>query len=110
MPESKKRWASAAEAVRDFKFRHNMKPSKMSILSAVWEKEMGSWVNHWNLVGLKRGVLYVSPKSSAAAQELQMRSGSVINNLNKYFSSAWIKTIKANSTWPPQEEKIPSAA
>jgi hypothetical protein len=71
---------------------------------------MGSWVKHWNLVGLKRGVLYISPRSSAAAQELQMRSGSVIAGLNKYFSSAWIKTIRANSTWPLQEEKTPSAA
>jgi hypothetical protein len=65
-------------------------------LNAVWEKELGHFAKHWQLVGVKRGVLFVKPRSSAAAQELQMRSGEMIRSLNKYFSRAWIKAVKTS--------------
>jgi hypothetical protein len=40
-------------------------------------------------------VLYVKPKSAAAAQELQMRAGDIVRSLNKYFSRPWIKAVKS---------------
>jgi hypothetical protein len=38
--------------------------------------------------------LYVRPKSAAAAQELQMRSGVLLKSLNKYFSRPWLVAVK----------------
>jgi hypothetical protein len=39
-------------------------------------------------------VLYVRPKSSAAAQELHMRSEGLMKSLNKYFSRPWIVAVR----------------
>jgi hypothetical protein len=47
------------------------------------------------LIGVKKGVLYVRPKSSAAAQELHMRSEGLVKSLNKYFSRPWIVAVRA---------------
>ncbi len=64
------------------------------ILNQVWEKEVGHLSKHWVLDGVRRGILYVTVKSPAAAQELQMRGGSIVKSLNKYFTKAWIKGIR----------------
>ena len=66
----------------------------MALLNAVWEKECGAYAKHWSLVAVKKGTLYVRPKSAAAAQELQMRSGVLLKSLNKYFSRPWILSVK----------------
>ncbi|MBI4376639.1 MAG: DUF721 domain-containing protein [Elusimicrobia bacterium] len=91
-----KKWTTGEALVRSFKFRAGIQSDKISILNAVWDKEMGAFARHWALTGVKRGVLYVKPSSSAAAQELQLRSGEVLRGLNKYFNKAWIKAIKAS--------------
>lgn len=92
----KKRWATSEDLVKSFKFRSGIQSDKISILNAVWEKQMGHFGAHWSLVGVKRGILYVKPKSAAAAQELHMRSAGIVKDLNKYFSRAWIKAIKTS--------------
>ena len=69
----------------------------MAILAAVWRKEMGHLIGHWELTALKQGVLYVKPKSSAAAQELQLRASGIVRSINKYFDRAWIKGIKVSA-------------
>ncbi|MBI5241382.1 MAG: DUF721 domain-containing protein [Elusimicrobia bacterium] len=66
----------------------------MSILSSVWQKEVGHLSGHWELVGMKYGTLFVKPRSAAAAQELQLRAAGIVRSLNKYFERAWIKAIK----------------
>jgi hypothetical protein len=73
-----------------------MEPDRLSILSAVWEKELGHMAAQWALVGVKKGVLFVRPRSSAAAQELKLRESSILRSLNKYFSKGWIKSIKTS--------------
>lgn len=90
-----KKWATGEELIRSFKFRSGIQSDKISILNAVWEKELGHFSRHWSLVGVKRGILYVRPRSAAAAQELQLRSGDIIKGLNKYFSKAWIRGVRA---------------
>jgi hypothetical protein len=92
----RQRWATGEDLIKSFKFRTGIQSDKISILNAVWEKELGHFAKHWQLVGVKRGVLFVKPRSSAAAQELQMRSGEMIRSLNKYFSRAWIKAVKTS--------------
>lgn len=92
----RKKWTTSEDLVKSFKFRSGIQSDKISILNAVWEKQMGHLNAHWSLVGVKRGILFVKPKSSAAAQELFMRSTAIVKDLNKYFSRAWIKAIKTS--------------
>lgn len=90
------KWSSANDLIKAFKFRAGIQSDKISILNAVWEKELGHFSRHWSLTGVRRGVLYVKPRSSAAAQELQLRQIQIVRDLNKYFSRAWIKAVKTS--------------
>lgn len=92
----RRRWSTAEDVVKSFKHRAGIQSDKISILNAVWEREMGHFSRYWSLTGVRRGVLYVKPKSSAAAQELQLRGAEIVRGLNKYFSRAWIKTVKTS--------------
>ncbi len=87
------RWANAGDLVAAFT-RRAQGPDRLAILASVWDKECGSFAKHWTLVGVKKGVLYVRPKSSAAAQELHMRAGGLVKALNKYFSRPWIVAVR----------------
>lgn len=87
--------STAEELVRSFKFRTGVQSDKLSILNAIWEREMGHFSKHWSLESVKKGVLYVRPRSAAAAQELHLRAPEIARSLNKHFSRAWIKGVKA---------------
>lgn len=91
------RLATAGELVQAFRRRTQLQPDKLAILSAVWEKELGTLARHLELAGVKHGTVYVRPSSSAAAQELRMRASSLLRTLNKYFSRGWIKAIKTTA-------------
>jgi hypothetical protein len=97
LQQGKKRpaWSSGEDLVKSLSFRTGLQSEKLSVLNAVWDKELGHFSKYWSLAGVKKGVLYVRPKSAAAAQELQMRSGEIVRSLNKYFSRAWIKAVKS---------------
>ena len=95
--QKRKRWSTGEDLVRSFRYRAGMEPDRMAILSAVWDKEVGPFAGHWALVGVKKGILYVKPRSSAAAQELHLRGGQIVRSLNKYFSRAWIKAVKTSA-------------
>ncbi|MBI4678895.1 MAG: DUF721 domain-containing protein [Elusimicrobia bacterium] len=88
---------SAAELVRAFRRRTQLQPDKLSILNAIWERELGPLAKHLELSGVRRGTVYVRPASSAAAVELRMRASSLLRALNKYFSRGWIKALKATA-------------
>jgi len=88
------RWSSAGDLVRSFSYRANTVNDKLALLNAVWDKECGAYAKHWALVAVKKGTLFVRPKSAAAAQELQLRSGVLLKSLNKYFSRPWITAVK----------------
>jgi len=90
------RWSTSEDLVKSFKFRAGIQSDKISILNAVWDKELGHFSRYWSLVAVKKGTLYIKPKSSAAAQELHMRARAITESLNKYFSRPWIKTIKTS--------------
>lgn len=89
-----KGWAPVADVVRSWGFKKGISPDRVAILSAIWEKELGHMARHWKLKGVRRGVLYISPKSSGAALELQMRGQDIVRGLNKYFKTAWIKGVR----------------
>jgi len=88
------RFSSAADLVRSWGFRQGISTDKVAILNAVWDRELGHFSKHWKLKGVRKGVLYVSARSSGAALELKMRSQEIVRNLNKYFKTAWIKGIR----------------
>ena len=89
------RWSTGADLVRSFGFRTGVQDEKLSLLNAVWDKELGHFSKYWSLSGVKKGVLYVRPRSAAAAQELQLRSVEIVRSLNKYFSRPWVKAVKS---------------
>lgn len=95
-PPPRKKWSTAGDLVRSFNYRAGIQPDKISILNEVWEKELGHFSRHWSLLGVKRGILFVRPRSAAAAQELQMRATQILRDLNKYFSRPWIKAVKVS--------------
>lgn len=88
------RWSTSSDLVRSFSYRAGTVNDKLALLNAVWDKECGAYAKHWALVAVKKGILFVRPKSAAAAQELQMRSGTLLKSLNKYFSRPWIVAVK----------------
>ena len=90
-------WSTGGELIRSFQYRTQMSGDRMAILAAVWQKELGHLCGHWELAGLKQGILYVRPKSAAATQELQLRAVGLVRSLNKYFDRAWLKGIKVAS-------------
>ena len=87
-------WASAEDVLRGWKFRAGMDSDRILILNQIWDKELGNYSEHFVLSGVRRGILYVKPRSSAAAQELHMMAGPWIKGLNKYFKKSWIKGIR----------------
>ena len=94
MTEKPGRWSTAGDRVKSFSYRAGTVNDKLTLLNAVWEKECGAFSKYWAVVAVKKGTLYVRPKSAAAAQELQMRSGGLMKALNKYFSRPWIVAVK----------------
>jgi hypothetical protein len=94
LAEKPGRWSTAGDLVRSFTYKAGTVNDKLALLSAVWDKECGAFSKHWALVAVKKGTLFVRPKSAAAAQELQLRSGVLMKALNKYFSRPWITAVK----------------
>jgi hypothetical protein len=90
------RWSNAGDLVAAFTRRTQAPTDRLAILGSVWDKECGAYAKHWALIGVKKGVLYVRPRSSAAAQELHMRSGVLVKSLNKYFSRPWIVAVRTS--------------
>ena len=88
------RWSTSSDLVKSFSYRAGTVNDKLTLLNAVWEKECGAFSKYWTLVAVKKGTLFVRPKSAAAAQELQLRAGVLIKSLNKYFSRPWILAVK----------------
>ena len=88
------RWSNAGDLVKSFTYRSGAGQDKLAILNAVWEKECGAYAKHWALVAVRKGTLFVRPKSAAAAQELSLRTGALLRGLNKYFSRPWLTAVK----------------
>jgi hypothetical protein len=87
--------SSAGDVLKIWQRRQKMDVDRMVILHQVWEREAGGLAGHWTLRGVKGGILYVKTRSSAAAQELQLRGPSLVRGINKYFRRPWIKSIRA---------------
>ena len=92
--EKKNHWLTSEDLIKSFSYRAGTVNDKLALLNAVWEKECGAYAKYWALVAVKKGTLFVRPKSSAAAQELQMRSVPLLRSLNKYFSRPWLVSVK----------------
>lgn len=88
------KWSNAGDLVAAFTRRAQAPADRLAILGAVWDKECAGYAKHWTLVGIKKGVLYVRPRSAAAAQELQMRAEGLVRTLNKYFSRPWVVAVR----------------
>ena len=93
---ARQRWATAGDLVSAFKAKAGMQTDKIAILNAVWDRELGHFSSQWALLGVRRGVVLVRPKSAAAAQELHLRAAGIVRNLNKHFGKPWIKAVRAS--------------
>ena len=80
----KVKWATSEDLVKSFGFKTGVQSEKLGVLNAVWDKELGHFSKYWSLSGVKKGVLYVTP-----------RSAEIIRSLNKHFSRPWIKAVKS---------------
>lgn len=94
------RWVAVGELVRSWGRRAGMAADRLAILGAVWDREFGHMERQWRLLGVRRGVLYVLPRSPSAAMELRMRGDGIIRTLNKHFRTAWIKGVKPSARRP----------
>ncbi len=96
MAFGKGRWTAASDLSRSFGYKSGLGqgPTRMSLLNAAWEKEVGHFQAHWRLEGVRKGTLYVRARSPAGAQELALRSADILRALNKYFDRPWLKAIK----------------
>ena len=91
----KVKWSTGEDLVKSFGFKTGVQSEKLGVLSAVWDKELGHFSKYWSLSGVKKGVLYVKPRSAAAAHELHMRGAEIVRSLNKYFGRPWIKAVRS---------------
>jgi len=94
MGANKPRPSKAGDILGTWKRRSGMESERMLILNQVWEKEVGGFLRQWTLIGVRRGMLCIKPRSPAAAQELQMRGALLVKSLNKYFKRSWIKGFR----------------
>jgi hypothetical protein len=91
----KVKWSTGEDLVKSFGFKTGVQSEKLGVLNAVWDKELGHFSKYWSLSGVKKGILYVKPRSAAAAQELHLRAAEIVRSLNKHFSRPWIKAVKS---------------
>ena len=68
--------------------------NKMLILEAAWKKESGALRKHCSLLGATKNSLIVKTDSSIVSNELLLRAGTIVANMNKYFNRPWLKCIK----------------
>lgn len=88
-------WTKASDASQSWKLFAGMDTDKLAMLDAVWKKEMGRLADHCELLGVERSTILVRPRSAAAANELTLRSSTLVKGLNKYYKQPWIRAIKA---------------
>ena len=88
-------WTKAANASESWKLFGGMDTGKLGMLDAVWKQEMGRLADHCELLGVERCTILVRPRSAAAANELTLRSSTLVKGLNKHFKQPWIRAIKA---------------
>jgi hypothetical protein len=96
MKGSKLRWTTGKDLALSFVYRTGV-GDRTTILGAAWRKELGHLSSHWELAGIRQGIIYVKPRSAAAAQELHLRATGIVRSLNKYFNRPWIKGIRLST-------------
>lgn len=89
-------WSTGADLVKSFSYRAGTVNDRLILIVSVWDKECGAYAKHWALAGVKKNVLYVRPRSAAAAQELNMRSGVLLKAINKYLNRPWLIAIRTS--------------
>lgn len=87
-------WTKAGDICASKRFQAAAGLDRLALLDAVWKKEIGRLGEHCALLGIDRAVLLVKPSSAAAANELALRSATIVKGLNKYFKRPWIKGIR----------------
>lgn len=94
---ARKEWVAAGDAVRAWQFQAGTRAERLGVLAAAWERELGHLSRYWRLKGVRRGIIYVVVRNSAAALELRVRAPGLVRGLNKHFKTAWIKGIRSLS-------------
>ena len=68
--------------------------NRLMILDHVWTQLVGNKAKFWILHAVQNDTLYVKVKIAVAKNELVARRQQLVGELNKHFSTPWIKKIE----------------
>ena len=68
--------------------------NRLVILDHVWTQLVGNKAKFWVLHAVQNDALYVKVKVAVAKNELIARRQQLVGELNKHFSTPWIKRIE----------------
>lgn len=91
--QPRKIWHSSAELQNSYNRLYN-RLNRLLILDHLWNQLVGNRAKFWVLHAVQNGTLYVQVKVPVARTELLAKQGQLIRELNKHFSTPWIKEIK----------------
>ena len=89
----RKIWHSSADLQNRFN-RLQSRLNRLMILDHVWTQLVGSRGKFWVLKAVQNDTLHVQVKLAVARTELNARKGQLIHELNKHFTTPWIKKIE----------------
>ncbi len=72
----------------------NSRLNRLLILDHVWTQLVGNKAKFWLLYAVQKDTLYVKVRVAVAKNELMARKHQLITELNKHFSTPWIKRIE----------------
>ncbi len=89
----RKIWHSSADLQSRFN-RLNTRLNRLLILDHVWTQLVGIRGKFWVLKAVQNDTLHVQVKLAVARTELIAKKQHLIQELNKHFSTPWIKKIE----------------
>ena len=89
----KKIWHSSEELQNRFS-RLQSRLNRLMILDHVWTQLVGSRGKFWVLKAVQNDTLHVQVRLAVARTELNAKKEQLIRELNKHFSTPWIKKIE----------------
>ncbi|MBO4675059.1 MAG: DUF721 domain-containing protein [Elusimicrobiaceae bacterium] len=89
----KKQWRSTQELVNGYS-PLSQRLNRLVILEHVWKKLVGNKAAFWVLHAVQGDTLFVNTKAAVAKNELIARKTQLIKELNKNFTTPWIKKIE----------------
>ena len=90
---SKKQWRSTQDIVNGYN-PLSQRLNRLVILEYVWKKIVGNKASFWVLHAVQGDTLFIKTNAAVAKNELIARRTQLIKELNKNFTTPWIKKIE----------------